>query len=167
MAATTLAKDRGVRVIATTRQVAKRAALEANGADHVIVDDGSIAGAVRALVPGGADALLVLVGTNTIVDSLQALSPAANVCLTGVLEAVWDYDAARLAAEARGVTFHRYTSSVINRIDYGTIFQTIVDGVESGRYHLNLDRTFPLANIVEAHRYMEANRATGKVVGLP
>jgi len=167
MAATTLAKDRGVRVIATTRQAAKCAALAANGADDVIIDGGSVADQVRAIVPAGADALLELVGTNTIVDSLQAVSAAATVCLTGVLEAVWDYDAARVAAEARGVRFHRYSSSVINRTDYGDVFQTIVDGVERGRYRLNLDRTFPLAEIVAAHRYMEANRATGKVVGLP
>ena len=73
MAAITLAKDRGVRVIATTRQEAKRAALEANGADHVIIDDGTIAERVKTIVPGGADALLELIGSKTTLDSLAAL----------------------------------------------------------------------------------------------
>ena len=39
--------------------------------------------------------------------------------------------------------------------------------VGPGRYRDNLDRTFPLADIADAHRYMEDNRAAGKVVGLP
>jgi NADPH:quinone reductase-like Zn-dependent oxidoreductase len=33
-------------------------------------------------------------------------------------------------------------------------------------YRLNLDRTFALTDVAEAHRYMEENRAAGKVVGL-
>ena len=36
IAASTIARDRGVTVFATTRQEAKRAVLEANGADHVL-----------------------------------------------------------------------------------------------------------------------------------
>jgi NADPH:quinone reductase-like Zn-dependent oxidoreductase len=46
-------------------------------------------------------------------------------------------------------------------------FQDIVDRVQDGRYRDILDRTFPLAEIADAHRYMEANSAAGKVVGLP
>jgi len=45
--------------------------------------------------------------------------------------------------------------------------QEIVDLVEEGRVHANLDRTYALDEIAAAHAYMEANRATGKVVGIP
>jgi NADPH:quinone reductase-like Zn-dependent oxidoreductase len=45
--------------------------------------------------------------------------------------------------------------------------QDIVRAVEQGRYRANVDRTFPLDEIADAHRYMEDNRASGKVVGLP
>ena len=55
---------------------------------------------------------------------------------------------------------------MINRDAYGSIFQTIIDGIENGTYRVNLDRTWALADVVEAHRYMEANHATGEVVGL-
>jgi NADPH:quinone reductase-like Zn-dependent oxidoreductase len=34
-------------------------------------------------------------------------------------------------------------------------------------YHPNVDRIFGLDDIVAAHRYMESNEATGKVVVLP
>jgi NADPH:quinone reductase-like Zn-dependent oxidoreductase len=36
--------------------------------------------------------------------------------------------------------------------------------VAEGRYPSHLDRIFPFDQLVEAHRYMEDNRATGKVV---
>ena len=41
------------------------------------------------------------------------------------------------------------------------------DLVEEGRIHANLDRTFALDEIAAAHARMEANRANGKVVGIP
>ena len=167
MAAITLAKDSGVTVIATTRQDAKRTALEATGADHVVLDGGSIAASVRALVPEGADALLELVGPRTISDSLTAVKRGGRACLTGFLAADWDVESARAGCERAGVAFHRFQSHVINRAAYGEIFQSIVEGIAGGRLRANLDRTFPLADIARAHRYMEGNRATGKVVGLP
>jgi NADPH:quinone reductase-like Zn-dependent oxidoreductase len=44
--------------------------------------------------------------------------------------------------------------------------QQIVDGVAAGRYRVSLDRVFHFDQIVEAHRYMEENRAKGKLVVL-
>jgi NADPH:quinone reductase-like Zn-dependent oxidoreductase len=167
MAAITLAKDRAVTVIATTRQENKRRALLANGADHVLIDDGALAGAVRAIVPDGADALLELVGPATMADSLAALRPGAHATLAGFLADVWDEDPAVAEAARLGISLHRFRSIVINAQTYGAIFQSIVDGVESGRFKANVDHTFALDEIADAHRYMEANRAVGKVVGLP
>lgn len=166
MAATTLAKGCGVSVITTTRQEAKRRALEANGADHVLIDDGHISARVREIAPAGVDALLELVGPATILDSFQALRRGAHACLTGFLEGVWDVGLARAEAASLGIELHSFGSNVINADSYGAIFQEIVEGIESGRYHLNLDHTFPLTDVADAHRYMEANRAVGKVVGL-
>lgn len=40
------------------------------------------------------------------------------------------------------------------------------DEVAAGRQSALLDRMFVLTELVEAHRYMEANAATGKVVVL-
>jgi NADPH:quinone reductase-like Zn-dependent oxidoreductase len=47
------------------------------------------------------------------------------------------------------------------------VVQRIVREVEAGVYGPNLDRIFALDEIVAAHRYLEANQATGKVVVLP
>lgn len=54
IAAASLAKARGVRVLATTRGAAKANALRANGADDVVVDTGRIADDVARLVPVGS-----------------------------------------------------------------------------------------------------------------
>ena len=45
--------------------------------------------------------------------------------------------------------------------------QAYVDDVAAGKIAVGLDRTFSLDEIVEAHRYMEANKAQGKLVVLP
>jgi NADPH:quinone reductase-like Zn-dependent oxidoreductase len=166
MAAITLAKARGLHVIATTRQAVKAATLEACGADRVVIDDGAIGAAVRTLGIGGADALLELVGPTTIIDSFAGLRLAGRACLTGYLEGSWDDAAARRAAAEGDITFARFSSEVIARDNYAGIFAEIVAGIESGRYRANLDRTFALDDIADAHRYMESNRAVGKVVGL-
>jgi NADPH:quinone reductase-like Zn-dependent oxidoreductase len=47
------------------------------------------------------------------------------------------------------------------------VLQRVVDQVEAGVYRPNLDRVFSLDGIAAAHRYMEDNQATGKVVLVP
>jgi NADPH:quinone reductase len=167
MAAITIAKDQGLTVFATTRQEGKRAALEAAGVDHVVIDDGRAAARVREIAPDGVDGLLELVGPSALVDSLTAVRAGGRACISGFLEGAWNVEPARAEAERLGIPLARFGSGTINVDTYGEIFQDIVRRVEDGRYLDNLDRTFPLAEIGEAHRYMEENRASGKVVGLP
>jgi NADPH:quinone reductase-like Zn-dependent oxidoreductase len=167
MAAITIAKERGVTVFATTRQERKRAALEAAGADHVVIDDGKAAAKVREIAPEGAEGILELVGPSTLLDSLTALARGGTACISGFLEGDWNVEPARAHAERLGIPLKRFGSGTINVDSYGEIMSDIVRRVEEGRYRHILDRTFPLAEIAEAHRYMEENRATGKVVGLP
>jgi NADPH:quinone reductase-like Zn-dependent oxidoreductase len=47
------------------------------------------------------------------------------------------------------------------------VLQRVVHQVEAGVYRPNADRVFGLADIVAAHRYMENNQATGKLVVMP
>ena len=51
--------------------------------------------------------------------------------------------------------------------DYGTpVLQEIVRCVENGRYHTNLFKTFTFGQLHDAHRMMQENRASGKLVVL-
>ena len=43
--------------------------LEANGADHVVIDDGQIADTLRGLLGGGADRVLAPIGTSTLLET--------------------------------------------------------------------------------------------------
>ena len=164
MAAMTIAKGRRIDVFATTRQEHKRAALEAGGADHVVIDDGSVSTAIREIVPDGVDGLLELVGPNACVDSLRALGPGGRACISGYLEDVWEEDVAVAEAQRLGVPLARFGSSVINVTSYRHVFARIIRAVEQGSLRDTLDRTFAMSEIAAAHRYMESNAACGKVV---
>ncbi|MEJ2232052.1 MAG: zinc-binding dehydrogenase, partial [Nitrospirales bacterium] len=69
-------------------------------------------------------------------------------------------------ALAKGLTIRGYTlfeivkqpESLVRGKDY------IYRGLESGALKPIIDRTFPLADIVDAHRYMKSNQQKGKIV---
>jgi NADPH2:quinone reductase len=42
-----------------------------------------------------------------------------------------------------------------------------IDAVASGRLKVVIDRTFPLAEAAEAHRYIESRQAFGRVLLIP
>ena len=91
---------------------------------------------------------------------------AGRACISGFLELDWNLDPARAEAERLGIPLSNFQSGTIDDAGWRGTFQDIVDRVQDGRYRDILDRTFPLAEIADAHRYMEENRAAGKVVGL-
>ncbi|WP_307802047.1 zinc-binding dehydrogenase [Actinomadura violacea] len=165
MAALSLAKGLGLRTIATTRNPGKVKALEAAGADHVVVDDGGIADGVRAVVPDGPDHVLELVGAATLADSLALVRKGGTVCMTGILSGEWvipEFEPMQaLSSGTRLTTFH--SDEMRGAAGAGTL-RRLVDGVADGRFRPNIDRVFALDEIADAHRYMEADEATGKLV---
>jgi len=84
-----LAKRAGATVLSTTRRADRAESLRAVGVDHVIVDDGRVAAAVRALIPDGVDGALELVGAPTLRDTLRACRPGGTTCFTGMLSNKW------------------------------------------------------------------------------
>ena len=165
MAALSLAKDMGLTVTATTRAPAKTAALVANGADDVILDTGELAPAARERRPEGYDAMLELIGTVTLLDSLRTVRPRGIVCMSGLLGNAWTlHEFEPLAMMPSAVRLTVYDSETLTATNGTAALQGIVDGVAAGRYRANLHRVFHLEEIVAAHRYMEENRGTGKLV---
>ena len=165
MAAASLAKGTGLRVLATTRDAAKAAALRANDADDVVIDTGTIAEEVRRRVPGGVDGVLDLVGTTTLVDSMRAARPRGIVCNTGILGNAWVLERFEPLQDIPStVRLTVYESGTTSAERSTAALQKIVDGVAEGRFRANLQRTFRFDEIVEAHQFMEANRGSGKLV---
>lgn len=163
MAALSLARDWGLTTIATTRNPAKAAVLTERGADDVLVDTGE--DAFRAVAP---DYVLDLIGAHSALDSLGLVKPGGTVCVVGMLSHDWVIEAfepvAMIPSGAKLTTFH---SEDLTGAAGRAPLAHIVRGVERGDYHANLDMVFTLDRIADAHRYMEANQATGKVVILP
>ncbi len=84
-AAINIAADLGVRVIGTTRREARAELLRSLGAHEVVIETGEIAGRVGAIVPGGVDRVLDLVGNSVLRDSLRAAAVGGRVCQAGFL----------------------------------------------------------------------------------
>lgn len=53
---------------------------------------------------------------------------------------------------------------VADPADFPKAKQYVFDHLASGTFKPRIDKTFPLAQIVEAHRYMESNAQIGKIV---
>lgn len=162
LAAIALANRHGLVTLATTRREARVAALRGAGADHVLVDDGALAPAIRALFPGGVDHVIELVGAATLRDSLAATRAGGTVCMAGIMGG-WEFEAfSPLDAMPNGVRLTVYGGKPADFMN--TPLQAIVRDIEAGRLSFKTDRVFAMADIVAAHRHMEANQAFGKVV---
>jgi NADPH:quinone reductase-like Zn-dependent oxidoreductase len=86
LAASSIAVNHGVTVISTSRSDARTQLLKDRGASSVIVDDGNIAAKVKEQTGGrGVDKVLELIGTATLLDSLQCVKPHGIVCMTGIV----------------------------------------------------------------------------------
>ncbi|GAB3893017.1 zinc-binding dehydrogenase [Kibdelosporangium lantanae] len=162
MAAASIAAGHGLETAATTRRPDKADTLRT---DHVFVDDGSLAARVREVWPGGPDYVLDLVGASTAVDSLRLVRRGGTVCVSGSLSGWLVRDFEPIAMIPSGT---RLTSFHSNDFTGATpVLQRVVDEVEAGVYQPNVDRVYALDDVVAAHRYMEGDNATGKVVLVP
>jgi NADPH:quinone reductase-like Zn-dependent oxidoreductase len=165
LTAAVLAKTQGLLVAATSRTPDRLEILRATGADYAILDTGQIAVEVRSIFPGGANKVLELVGTTTLLDSLQATALHGRVAMTGMVGNEWSFrEFSPMGAIPTGVNLTTYSGGAEDFL--ATPLQDVIDAVESGTTTVRLGPTFSLGEIVEAHRTMEENRAGGKIVVL-
>jgi len=163
LAAAMLAKKHGLRVIATTRKPEREAMLRENAAADVVIDGGAIADEVLQRVPGGVDRVLELVGTATLLDSLQCAAKQGIVCMTGMVGNRWEFEKfSPMGSIPTAVNLTIYAGGAEDFV--ATPLQEFVDEVEQGRAKAPIGRVFPIDEIVEAHRTMEENLAGGKIV---
>ncbi len=163
MATAVLAKQRGMIVLATTRNPDKAAALTAIGADHVLIDDGDLVVRVRAIVPGGVDTALELVGTPTLPDTLRATRTHGVVCFTGMLSGAWVVrDFYPIDYLPQGVRLTAYSGEASDLP--APVLQAFLDSVAAGDAVVPIQRVYRFEQIAEAHAAFEAGTASGKLV---
>ncbi|MGB5205562.1 MAG: zinc-binding alcohol dehydrogenase family protein [Eudoraea sp.] len=158
-----LAKHLGLTVISTTRNKSKTEFLIENGADHVLIDNGTVAEELKELFPDGVNKVLELIGIKTLKDSLKCIKRRGIVCMTGILGGEWtlkEFTPMGDIPSLGRLTVYMGDAANLKK----DLLQDFIDAVTDGEITLNLDKVFRLDQIVEAHRYMESNLAKGKIV---
>ncbi len=168
LAAIAMGKARGLTVLATTRRPEGRAALEAAGADHAIIDKGTIHEEVRALVPEGVNRALEIVGASTLRDTLQGVRPFGHVALIGLLGGPPVLENFSIAGELpSSVRLSFFSSSTLGTPELpldDAPLPWIAEQVARGAIPETLARVFPFDEIQDAHRLLDAGTAGGKIV---
>lgn len=158
-----MARNKGLSVITTTRSTKKTEMLKSFGATHAFVDNGDLASSVRSLYAGGVDRVLELIGTSTLLDSLQCLRRGGIVCMTGILGGQWELEKFRPMEQIpTAVKLTSYTGEVsdISSED----FQKYLLDIESGLMRPPEIKQFAFSDLQSAHRMMDQNSANGKIV---
>ena len=167
LAAIQIVKAAGCMAIATTRGADKKGFLLKAGADHVIVTD------EEDLVERGMS-LTSGQGVRMVFDPVAGPFLEQLAAITGPGGIIFEYGALAphptpfplFPALAKGLTVRGYTLFEIVKnpemLERGKKY--IYSGLESGSLKPIIDRTFPLTDIVEAHRYMASNQQKGKIV---
>lgn len=161
LAAIQLAKSIGAMVLASTRKENKRELLISQGADHVLIDNGTLKDQIRRLYPLGVNKVLELIGSATLLESANLLRHHGIVCVTGILG-------------KKGTLDQFYPIKDIPTAVYITGFssnspsQAAIDNVFNHMHKHNLhpviSKVFSLQEIGQAHKLMENNDANGKLI---
>jgi len=167
IAAIQIAKMVGATPVALTRTSSKRQALLDAGAAHVVATQEQDLVAEVKKVTGGKGARLVFdpVAGPTIAKLAAAMAQGGTLFVYGALSTeptplpLWDVLGKSLTI--RGYVLFEITGDPA-RLERAKKF--IVGGLSTGKLKPVVAKTFPLDQIVEAHRYMESNQQIGKIV---
>src|SRR5205823_3893207 len=152
--------------IALTRGRSKRQALKDAGAAHVIVThEQDLVAEVRAITDGkGARVVFDPVGGPTIEKLTKAMARFGILFMYGALSPE-PTPLPLLNVLVNGLTIRGYSLMEVTtdpaRLERGKRF--INEGLADARLKPIIARTFPLEQIVEAHRYLESNQQFGKI----
>jgi NADPH:quinone reductase-like Zn-dependent oxidoreductase len=153
--------------VALTRGSSKRQALLDSGASHVIAtDEQDLVKEVLGLAGGkGARVVFDPVGGPTFSKLVRVTARLGIVFLYGALSTEPTplplFDVLGKWVTIRGYVVSEITSDPA-RLERAKAF--VNAGLADGSFKPRIARTFPLEEIVEAHRYLESNQQIGKVV---
>lgn len=161
LAAIQWAKSMGATVLASTRKEIKRELLMAQGADHVLMDDGTLKDQVRRLYPEGVNKILELIGASTLLESASLLRYHGIVCVTGILEKKSTIDH---FYPIKDIPSGVYLTGFLSNHPTQKIMDDIFKGIKNHDLRPTIAKVFALSEIGHAHQLMESNEANGKVV---
>lgn len=167
LAAIQIVRDAGATSIAATRTAEKRAELLELGAAHVIVTGEEDYVARAQQITGGMGVRLTFdpVAGPFVEKLAEAASDGGIVFIYGGLS-MQPTPFPAMAAMRHGLTLRGYTLLEItaNPAVLETAKRYVFDRLADGRFVPKIARTFPLAQVVDAYKYLESNQQVGKVV---
>ncbi|MEW6030813.1 MAG: quinone oxidoreductase [Chloroflexota bacterium] len=166
-----IAKRRGARVIGTVSTEEKAKLAREAGADDVILyTQTEFDAEVKRLTNNvGVDVVYDSVGKDTFDKSLNCLRRRGYMVLYGASSgAVPPLDPQVLNAKGsiyltRPFLAH-YTA---DRVELLSRVSDLFKWIAAGELKVRIDKTFPLAEAAEAHRYLEGRQSKGKILLLP
>ena len=167
MAAIQITNMLGAKSVALTRTYAKAEQLKRAGAAHVIAtEEQDLVAEVQKITDGkGATVTFDPVGGPTFAKLMAASAPEARLILYGALS---DEPTTLPLLETIGkrpiVTGSMIMTTSGDPVKLKVAIDFVNDGLKSGKLKPVIAKTFPLDQIVEAHRYLEANQQFGKIV---
>jgi NADPH:quinone reductase len=169
LAAMQLANWAGAVPIAATRRSDKAAALKAHGAKHVIATEETdlVAEVMRITQGKGARLVFDPVGGPYVETLARAMADEGTLFIYGSLSGhAHDTTFPHWPACMKGLSIRGWVASAIwNKPErYARAQSLILRGLADGHLKPVIAKTFPLEQIVDAHRYLESNQQLGKIV---
>jgi len=171
MAAIQLAKHAGATVIATASSDEKLERLKAYGLDHgVNYATASFVDRVKELTDSrGVDIVVDSIGGQNLIDSIGVLAYRGTLVSVGVAARAGSAIEAR-SLWARNNTLRGVFLGGAILPEYARIHPMIGDMLErvaGGELHVEIDRSYTLADAAAAHAYVESRKAFGRVILTP
>ena len=160
-----IGKAMGARVIAVVSSRAKAAKLATLEVDHVVaLDEGPLAEQVRALTEGkGADVVLDTVGGQLTGQALSGLGSFGRLVHLGY-SAGTTLTIDSLDLISKPCTILGFNILLVPAARSAADLDAVMALAARGKYRAMVDRTFHMADVAEATRYLDERRAVGKVV---
>jgi NADPH:quinone reductase-like Zn-dependent oxidoreductase len=169
LAAIQLANWAGAVPIAATRRSDKAVALKAQGAKHVIATEETdlVAEVMRITAGKGARLVFDPVGGPDVTMLANAMADEGILFIYGSLSGhAHDTVFPHWPACMKGLSIRGWVASAIwNKPErYVRAQNLILRGLAEGHLKPVIAKTFPFAQIADAHRYLESNQQLGKIV---
>jgi NADPH:quinone reductase len=171
LAAVQLAKAAGATVMATASSDQRLQRLREYGLDHPInYRTGDVVDEVMALTERrGVDLVVDPVGGRVLETSIAALAYRGRISWVGRAGRDDDVPDVWPIALKNGTLTGVFLGAemMIQPGRTHTLVADLLDRVAGGELHVVIDRTYPLAEAADAHRYIESRRAFGRVLLIP
>ena len=166
-----MAKRRGARVIGTVSTEEKARLAREAGADEVILyTQVDFETEVKRLTNNlGVDVVYDSVGKDTFDKSLNCLRRRGYMVLFGASSgAVPPLDPQTLNAKGSIYLTRPYLGHyTADRAELSWRVTDVFNWIAAGELKVRIDKTFPLSEVAEAHRYLEGRQSKGKILLVP